>query len=172
MIRKRLVRFETKRKISFPLPFVILLLCITVHIRHVTLSSWRVFHHSSRGLEILWTQDLSSCRDYPQGAAPVEALSKQSDPCKSSSDLVPCSSTNLSSYVMLTIWKRALWLLQYLLLLPGVKLLILSWAALKVDSRGCRGRASLCLNSLCVTAEGLGTILPLCNQLLASPVPL
>lgn len=106
MIRKRLVRFETKRKISFPLPFVILLLCITVHITHVTLSSWRVFHHSSRGLEILWTQDLSSCRDYPQGAAPVEALSKQSDPCKSSSDLVPCSSTNLSSYVMLTIWKQ------------------------------------------------------------------
>lgn len=159
MIRKRLVRFETKRKISFPLPFVILLLCITVHITHVTLSSCRVFHHSSRGLEILRTQDLSSSRDYPQGAAPVEALSKQSDPCTSSSNLVPCSSTNLSSYVMLTIWKQlceqaALWLLQYLLLLPGAKLLILSWAALKVDSGGCRGRASLCLNSLCVTAEG------------------
>lgn len=68
--------------------------------------------------------------------------------------------------------ETALWLLQYLLLLPGAKLLILSWAALKVDSWGCRGRASLCLNSLCVTAEGLGTILPLCNQLLASPVPL
>lgn len=51
---RRHIRFETKRKISFPFPFVIILLCMTVHITHVTLSSCRVFHHSSRALEILW----------------------------------------------------------------------------------------------------------------------